>query len=97
MNRQLPRLAAALLLGASLLLTGCGRESELEKTAVPVVTSIIRNQLNGSARCVAVRITRKISDRHYQATATLSNGKDIRILIEDGGGSVRVSIPHDQN
>jgi len=96
MSRQLPR-AAALLLGAVLCLTGCGRESDLEKSAAPVVTAIIRNQLHGNAACSAVRITRKLSAGHYQAVATLSNGKDIRILIEDRGGEIRVSIPREQD
>ena len=87
---------AALLLGTALLLSGCGREGNLEKAAAPVVTAIIQEQLKGNARCVAVRITRKLSAGHYQAVATLSNGKDIRIMIEDGDDKIRVSIPRDQ-
>ena len=96
MTGTLFQAAGTLLLGAALLLTGCGRageESDLEKAAVPVVTDIIRNQLNGSARCVGVKLSQKLSGKHYQAVATLSNGKEIRILIEDRGGTIVVTIP----
>lgn len=96
MTGTLFQAAGALLLGAALLLTGCGRasaENELEQAAVPVVTDIIRNQLKGSASCVGVKLSRKLSGKHYQAVASLSNGKEVRILIEDRGGTIVVTIP----
>ena len=92
---QFPR-TAALLLGTALLLSGCGREGNLEKAAAPVVTAIIQDQLKGNARCVAVRITRKLSAGHYQAVAALDNGRDIRIMIEDCDSKIKVTIPSDQ-
>ena len=100
MTGTLFQAAGALLLGAALLLTGCGRasaENELEQAAMPVVTDIIRTQFHGNAACSAVRITRKLAAGRYQAVATLSNGRDIRILIEDRGGEIRVSIPREQD
>ena len=43
--------------------------------------------------CLRVKITEKVDDTHYKAIATLDNGNDIRIMIEDRGDKVQVSIP----
>lgn len=75
---------------------GCGNESVLEESAVPVVTEIIQEQLGAETSCVAVNITEQVSDKHYKAKATLSNGNDIVIMIEDRGDQIYVTIPTDQ-
>ena len=82
---------------ACLLLTGCGQEGNLEKSAVPVVNDIIRNQLDGDARCLAVKITRKVDAKHYKALATLDNGHDLNIMIEDRGDQILVTVPLEQD
>ena len=42
--------------------------------------------------CLRVAITDKVDDKHYKATATLDNGKDIKIMIEDCGETINVTI-----
>lgn len=79
----------------SLGLTGCSRESTLEESAVPLVSTIIADN-GGSAKCINVEITEKIGEKHYKATATLDNGNTIKIMIEDRGDQLYVSIPLDQ-
>jgi len=84
-------LVAVVMLGLCAL-TGC-RKMTLEKSAKPLVTEIISEQLGGSAKCTKVKITDKIDDKHYRATAKLDNGNDIQVIIEDRGDMVYVSIP----
>ena len=91
MKKSLMLIAVALL--GMCVLTGCGRQSTLEKSAKPLVTEIIQKQLRGSAKCEKVKITEKIDEKHYKATASLDNGNEIKVIIEDRGDTVYVSIP----
>lgn len=96
MKKNMFRALFLCVCASCLLLTACGRESELEESAVPVVTDIIHQQLGGDANCVKVKITEKIDDKHYKATATLSNGNDLKVMIEDRGEQILVTIPLNQ-
>jgi len=83
--------ASSLLLSA---LTGCG--NSLADSAKPIVTEIIQEQLGGGAECVAIELGEEFADNHYRAVATLANGNDLKIVIEDRGNEIRVSIPNQQ-
>ena len=90
-----------LLLGVILMsvfmLCGCSNEADLEESAIPLVTDILKDELGSdAAKCVAVKITEKVSDKHYKAKATLDNGNDIKIMIEDRDDMIYVTIPLDQ-
>ncbi|MBE6379892.1 MAG: hypothetical protein E7047_03075 [Lentisphaerae bacterium] len=89
------------LLGVMLLsvfmFCGCSNEAVLEESAIPLVTDILKDELGSeAAKCVAVKITEQVSDNQYKALATLDNGNDIKIMIEDCDDMVRVTIPLDQ-
>ena len=43
--------------------------------------------------CLKVKITEKVDDKHYRAIATLDDGRDVRIMIEDRGDEIHVTIP----
>lgn len=61
---------------------------DLEGTACPVVTQIMHESYgNNSASCKVVVIDREVSDGFYKATATLDNGNDIGITIEERSGN----------
>jgi len=75
-------------------LTGCG--NSLADSAKPLVTEIIEEQLGGGAECVAVEVGEEFADNHYRAVATLANGNDLKIVIEDRGNEIRVTIPNQQ-
>lgn len=71
-----------------------GHQSVVEDAACPVVTDIIKGQLNGSAVCKKVKISEEVSDGFYKATAMLDNGNDLTITIEERkGGQIYVQIP----
>ena len=67
--------------------------SYLEDSARPLVTKIVREQLNGDTSCVRVRVTKHVSDNHYRGIATMSNGETLRITIESRGDMIYVTIP----
>ena len=74
-------------------ITGCGnRQANLEKSAKPIVTQITKDQFHWNTECFKVKITEKIDDKHYNAIATLTNGKDYEIIIEDRGDMVFVQF-----
>lgn len=81
------------MLACLLGLCGCGN-SALEDSAVPLVTSIIKDQLGGSASCVSVDITEKVSDTRFLAKAKLDNGNTLVIVIEKSGDQILVTIPN---
>ena len=86
----------AVMLSSIFMLCGCGNEAELEESAIPVVSDIIKEQLGSrAAKCLSVKITEKVSDKHYKAVATLDNGNDINIMIEDRGDQIYVTIPEE--
>lgn len=71
-----------------------GHQVAIEEAACPIVTEIIQEQLFGSATCKAVRIGEELSDGFYTATATLDNGNELRITIEEmKDGQIYVQIP----
>jgi hypothetical protein len=77
----------------SLAITFIGEQSNVEESAKPLVTQIVREQLGGTAKCVRVRVTNDLGDGYHKAIATLDNGNDIRILIETRGTMIYVTIP----
>jgi len=77
----------------SLALTVGLDKRPLEDDARPLVTQIIHEQLRGSAKCVRVKITENLGDGYFKAVATLDNGRDVRILIEQRRDMVYVTIP----
>lgn len=79
------------------ILTGCGNsESVMEEAAQRAVTEIYAEQFGIRVNCLRVKITEQIDSKHYRANATLDNGNDIRIMIEDRGDNVYVSTPLQQ-
>ncbi|MCF8025806.1 MAG: DUF4339 domain-containing protein [Desulfobacteraceae bacterium] len=79
----------------SILIGIGGNQAALEEAARPVVTQIIQEQLYGSAECKAVSIDEEVSDGFYKATATLDNGNELRITIEERkDGQIYVQIPN---
>ena len=83
----------ALFLAMASFFAGCGNDSALEETAVEVVNDILEENVDDPAKCIAVKITEKITDNHYKAIATLDNGNDISVLVEERGDMVYVTIP----
>ncbi|CAL95245.1 hypothetical membrane protein [Azoarcus olearius] len=72
-----------------------GSQAMIEEAACPVVTNIIKSQLFGSATCKAVSITEEVSSGFYKAVATLDNGNELRITIEERrDGQIYVQIPN---
>jgi hypothetical protein len=71
---------------------GAGR-SQLEDAACDTVTSIVHQQLYSDVDCKAVEITDEVSDGFYRATATLDNGKQTDITIEErASGKIYVQV-----
>jgi hypothetical protein len=72
-----------------------GSQLMVEEAACPVVTDIIKSQLSGSAICKAVNITNEVSSGFYKALATLDNGNELQITIEERkDGQIYVQIPN---
>jgi hypothetical protein len=84
--------AVVVLMGISL--TGCG--NNLAKSAKPIVTSILAKQMGGRAECVEVKLGKEFAEDRYHATAVLSNGNELKIVIHDKGNEVEVTIPTQQ-
>lgn len=82
--------AFILSLGVSTL----GNESNIEESACPVVTDIIKNQFRQSSKCIAVTIDETVKDGIYKAHATLDNGNDIDITIQTKKDHIYVTIPN---
>ena len=88
-------LLAVTFVAVSIIFTGCGNNAQLEKSAVPVVTQILKEQLgHNSADCVKVEITGTITKGLYKANAILNNGNTINITIQDKGEQIYVTIPN---
>lgn len=92
-RRQITTLAWIAAFLISLLIGFYTGRARLADTACPVVTDIIRNQLNGETSCRRVTITEDLGDGFYTARASLANGNTIRISIEVRGSDVYVQIP----
>ena len=95
-NRVFFAMSLSICCAACLILSACGREGTLEESAVPVVNSIIQRYVTGGAKCIKVKITEKVDSKHFKANATLDNGNDLKIMIEDRGDQIYVTIPNDQ-
>jgi hypothetical protein len=66
----------------------------IEETATEIVTEIIQTQYNlPGITCKAVTIDREVSDGFYKGTAILDNGGELRIVIEEKGNMIYVTIP----
>lgn len=92
-RRQITTLAWIAAFLISLLIGFDTGKTRLADTACPVVTDIIRNQLNGETSCRRVTITEDLGDGFYTARASLANGNTIRISIEVRGSDIYVQIP----
>lgn len=68
----------------------------LEEAAKPVVTEIIKEQFYADRECKSVHITEDSGNGFYKAVATLDNGNDMRITIENKGQHIYVQIPYGQ-
>lgn len=75
-----------------------GHQAMLEESAVPVVSQLLEENLGaGVASCKVVEIDDEVSDGFYKATATLDNGNELRITIEErDDDQINVQIPFDQ-
>ena len=73
-----------------------GSGLRLRAAAQSLVTKIFKEQLKKKVICVKVELGRKFADDCYHATATLSNGKSVRVTIRDAEEGVEVIIPDDQ-
>lgn len=79
----------------SIMISMGGSQAMIEEAACPVVTDIIKSKLFGSATCKAVTITDEVSSGFYRAIATLNNGNELRITIEErDDGQIYVQIPN---
>ena len=92
MRSMLTVVAGTILAGV--LLTGCGSGySNLEKSAVPVVNQIIKENMGAdAASCEAVKVTKKVSNYFYQAVAYLDNGEEVKLTIKDMCDQIYVTI-----
>ncbi len=79
----------------SILIDIGGDQAAIEEAACPIVTDIIKEQLYGSARCMGVAIDKEVTTGFYKATATLDNGNELLITIEErDDGMIYVQIPN---
>lgn len=90
---QIITFAWAAAFAISLIVGLSNDKARLADSACPVVTDIIRNQLNGETTCRRVTITEDLGGGFYTARATLANGNSIRITIEERGSDIYVQIP----
>lgn len=82
---------AAFLL--SLLISRLAAQGGLEAAACPLVTQIIQEQLYASAACKGVTIVKDVGGGFYTGVATLDNGNEIKITIQQRGTDLYVQIP----
>ncbi|WP_163833395.1 DUF4339 domain-containing protein [Spartinivicinus ruber] len=79
----------------SIFLAISGARLIIEEAACPIVTDIIKSQLYSSAKCMGVSINKEVTTGFYKATATLDNGYDINITIEEkDNGMIYIRIPN---
>ncbi|SDR72614.1 protein of unknown function [Halopseudomonas litoralis] len=79
----------------SILIDIGGAQAAIEEAACPIVTDIIKEQLYGSAKCMGVAIDKEVTTGFYKATATLDNGNELLITIEErDDGMIYVQIPN---
>lgn len=70
--------------------------------AKPLVTSKLAdyvytlaiNESWSTVICLKVKIVERVEDKHYRAIATLEDGRNVRIMIEDSGDEIHVNIPY---
>lgn len=79
--------------GLSLFVGQVGNKAGLEASACPIVTQIIQEQLYASAACKGVTIVKDVGGGFYTAAATLDNGNEIKITIQQRGKEIYVQIP----
>lgn len=67
----------------------------LEEKAVGAVNQLIRKQLGRDIEieCVKVTIDDQFADNYYRGMATLSNGNELKMIIQLKGDDVYVKIP----
>lgn len=72
-----------------------GTQAAIEEAACPIVTDIIRKQFYGSAKCMDVTIDKEVTAGFYKATATMDNGNELSIVIEEkDNGMIYVKVPN---
>ena len=78
----------------SIILSMSGAQADIEDAACPIVTDIIKKQFYGSSQCIDVTIDRELKNGFYIATATLDNGNELSITIEERDNDmIYVRIP----
>lgn len=92
-------MAALLLTGVLFLTAGCdylkatfNRKGYLEEQARPLVTKLLRDEDYNNVECIKVKITENIDSKNYKAKATLDNGEELDIKVEDRGESFWVKV-----
>lgn len=87
----------AVMLSSIFMLCGCSEafnEIDMEESAIPLVSELLQEAYGDqAAKCLKVEIIEEVTDKHYKAVATLNNGNDINIMIEDRGDQIYVTIP----
>lgn len=79
----LPLLGWVAASAAAITLSFHAEKQALEDQACQLTTEIIHEQLNGGSDCVTVKIDETVKNGFYRATATLDNGNEISITIDE--------------
>lgn len=80
-------------------LAGCTgpRKKARADNAKKLVNKILRDDLGDmAAKCLKVEITEKIDKEHYRGVASLDNGNDLKVLIEDNSVQMTVTLVYDE-
>jgi hypothetical protein len=68
-------------------------EEDIKETATPLVTQILQDNLGQNKNCESISIENKLPNGDYEAIATLDDGSEINITIQEKGQMIYVSIP----
>ena len=80
-------------------LAGCTgpRKKARADNAKKLVNKILRDDLGDvAAKCLKVEITEKLDKGHYRGVASLDNGNDLKVLIEDNSVQMTVTLIYDE-
>ena len=68
-------------------------EEDIKETATPLVTQILQDNFGENKNCESISIEKKLPNGDYEAIATLDDGSEINIIIQEKGQMIYVSIP----
>lgn len=86
-------LFALMCASALAILTGCSRESILEKEAVSLVDQIVKENVGeDTTKCTKVDLEKQVSDKKWEGKAYFENGKKIDCVVTDLGDLIEVEI-----